>query len=62
MNKKKRVKKMITIIENVKPFYVETIAEALDDVGYRQVTDDNGATKSESREYKYRQQNQRRYR
>lgn len=52
MNKKKRVKKMITIIENVKPFYVETIAEALDDVGYRQVTDDNGAIKSELREYK----------
>lgn len=43
---------MITIIENVKPFYVETIAEALDDVGYRQVTDDSEATKSKSREYK----------
>ena len=39
MNKEKQIKKMSTIIGNVKPFYVETIAEALYNAGYRKVPD-----------------------
>ena len=39
MNKDKEIKKMLTIIGNVKPFYVETIAEALYNAGYRKVPD-----------------------
>lgn len=31
----KEIKRMTTIIGNVKPFYVETIAEALYNAGYR---------------------------
>ena len=41
MNKDKEIKKMSTIIGNVKPFYVETIAETLYNAGYRKVP--NGA-------------------
>ena len=41
MNKEQQIKKMSTIIGNVKPFYVETIAEALYNAGYRKVP--NGA-------------------
>ena len=37
----KEIKRMTTIIGNVKPFYVETIAEALYNAGYRKVP--NGA-------------------
>lgn len=33
----KEIKRMTTIIGNVKPFYVETIAEALYNAGYRKV-------------------------
>lgn len=39
MNKKQQIKKMSTIIGNVKPFYVETIAETLYNAGYRKVPD-----------------------
>ena len=39
MNKEQQIKKMSTIIGNVKPFYVETIAEALYNAGYRKVPD-----------------------
>ncbi len=39
MNNKQQIKKMATIIGNVKPFYVETIAEALYKEGYRKVPD-----------------------
>ena len=53
MNKKQQIKKMSTIIGNVKPFYVETIAEALYNAGYRKI-DENCAviTKAELKEYK----------
>lgn len=37
MNKKQEKAEMIKLIGNVKPFYVETIAEALYDAGYRKV-------------------------
>lgn len=33
----KEIKRMTTIIGNVKPFYVETIAEALYNAGYRKI-------------------------
>ena len=36
----KEIKRMTTIIGNVKPFYVETIAEALYNAGYRKVGSD----------------------
>ncbi len=39
MNNKQQIKKMATIIGNVKPFYVETIAETLYNAGYRKVPD-----------------------
>ena len=39
MNKEQQIKKMSTIIGNVKPFYVETIAETLYNAGYRKVPD-----------------------
>ena len=39
MNKEQQIKKMSTIIGNVKPFYVETIAEILYNAGYRKVPD-----------------------
>lgn len=39
MNKKQEKAEMIKLIGNVKPFYVETIAKALYDVGYRKVDD-----------------------
>ena len=53
MNKEQQIKKMSTIIGNVKPFYVETIAEALYNAGYRKI-DENCAviTKAELKEYK----------
>ena len=37
MNNKQEKAEMIKLIGNVKPFYVETIAEALYDAGYRKV-------------------------
>lgn len=37
MNKKQEKAEMIKLIGNVKPFYVETIAKALYDAGYRKV-------------------------
>lgn len=37
MNTKQEKAEMIKLIDNVKPFYVETIAEALYDAGYRKV-------------------------
>ena len=39
MNKKQEKAEMIKLIGNVKPFYVETIAKALYDAGYRKVDD-----------------------
>lgn len=36
---KQEKSEMIKLIGNVKPFYVETIAEALYDAGYRKVDD-----------------------
>ncbi len=39
MNKKQEKAEMIKLISNVKPFYVETIAKALYDAGYRKVND-----------------------
>ena len=39
MNKKQEKAEMIKLIGNVKPFYVETIAKALYDAGYRTVDD-----------------------
>lgn len=39
MNKKQEKAEMIKLIGNVKPFYVETIAKALYDAGYRRVDD-----------------------
>ena len=38
----KEIKRMTTIIGNVKPFYVETIAEALYNAGYRKIENANG--------------------
>ena len=38
----KEIKRMTTIIGNVKPFYVETIAEALYGAGYRKIENANG--------------------
>lgn len=37
MTKQEQIEEMIKLIGNVKPFYVETIAEALYDAGYRKV-------------------------
>lgn len=39
IDKKEQIKKMATIIGNVKPFYVGTIAETLYKEGYRKVPD-----------------------
>lgn len=39
MNKKQEKAEMIKLIGNIKPFYVETIAKALYDAGYRKVDD-----------------------
>lgn len=39
MNKKQEKAEIIKLIGNVKPFYVETIAKALYDAGYRKVND-----------------------
>lgn len=39
MNKKQEKAEMIKLIGNVKPFYIETIAKALYDAGYRKVDD-----------------------
>lgn len=39
MNKKQEKAEMIKLIDNVKPFYVETIAKASYDAGYRKVDD-----------------------
>lgn len=39
MNKKQEKAEMIKLIGNVRPFYVETIAKALYDAGYRKVDD-----------------------
>lgn len=39
MNKKQEKAEMIKLIGNVKPFYVETIAKAFYDAGYRKVDD-----------------------
>ena len=39
MNNKQEKAEMIKLIGNVKPFYVETIAEALYDADYRKVDD-----------------------
>ena len=36
-----KIKRMTAIISNVKPFYVETIAEALYNAGYRKVPEDS---------------------
>ncbi len=38
----KEIKRMTTIIGNVKPFYVEAIAEALYNAGYRKIENANG--------------------
>ena len=38
----KEIKRMTTIIGNVKPFYVETIAEALYNAGYPKIENANG--------------------
>lgn len=37
MNKQEQIKEMKKIIGNVKPFYVETIVEALYNAGYRKI-------------------------
>lgn len=37
MTKQEQIEEMIKLIDNVKPFYVETIAEALYNAGYRKV-------------------------
>lgn len=47
MNKKQEKAEMIKLIGNVKPFYVETIAKALYDAGYRQA---DGVRKETARE------------
>lgn len=39
MNKQEQIKEMKKIIGNVKPFYVETIVEALYNAGYRKIPD-----------------------
>ena len=39
MTGKEQIEEMIKLIGNVKPFYVETIAKALYDAGYRKVDD-----------------------
>lgn len=39
MTKQEQIEEMIKLIDNVKPFYVETIAKALYDAGYRKVDD-----------------------
>ena len=40
MTKQEQVAEMIKLIGNVKPFYVETIAKALYEAGYRKTPDD----------------------
>lgn len=47
MNKKQEKAEMIKLIGNVKPFYVETIAKALYDAGYRKVDDVHKGTAKE---------------
>lgn len=39
MTKQEQIEEMIKLIGDVKPFYVETIAEALYDAGYRKIDD-----------------------
>ena len=39
MNKQEQIKEMKKIIGNVKPYYVETIVEALYNAGYRKIDD-----------------------